>query len=92
MTTPSNEQSSEGLVERVRRCRSYSNKLDIEIDIALFKPDSEYVSVRQNAAGTKLVYRLADGSTRTHWAEDHTLNQESVERAIRLLTALKDAS
>ena len=87
MTTNTHTPLSE-LVERVRRCRSHSNKLDIEIDIALFKPDGKYVSVRPNAAGTKLVYRLADGSTRTHWAEDHTLNQESVERAVCLLQSL----
>lgn len=80
------------LLERVKAARGYSNALDIEIDIALFKPDSRYLSVHPNAAGTKLVYRLADGSTRTHWAEDHTLNQDSIERAIRLLSALKDAS
>lgn len=76
------------LIERVRKSRSTSNALDIEIDVALFKPDSEYVSVAPNSAGTKLVFRLADGTTRTHWAEDHTLTGESRDRAIALLKAL----
>lgn len=76
------------LLERVNRLRSYSNDIDIDIDIALFEPDSQYRSVKPNAAKTKLVFTLADGTTRTHWADDHTLTGESRDRAARRLSAI----
>lgn len=70
--TPSKEELS-GLVERVRGLKDASNALDIEIEIALFKPDERYVSVRLNHAKTKLVYTTRDGRTETFWAFDWTL-------------------
>jgi hypothetical protein len=76
------------LLENVRSAKAGSNALDMEIEIALFKPDGLHTSVRQNAAGTKLVYTRQDGGTDTHWAADHTLNAATRERAIALLTAL----
>lgn len=76
------------LLEKVRSAKAGSNVLDMEIEIALFKPDGLHTSVRPNAAGTKLVYTRQDGGTDTHWAADHTLNAATRERAIALLTAL----
>jgi hypothetical protein len=76
------------LLEKVQSAKAGSNVLDMEIEIALFKPDRLHISVRQNAAGTKLVYTRQDGGTDTHWASDHTLNNATRERAIALLTTL----
>jgi len=76
------------LLEEVRSAKGPTNSLDMKIEMALFKPDGLHTSVRQNAAGTKLVYTRQDGGTDTHWAADHTLNAATRERAIALLTAL----
>ena len=80
------------LLERLRAARKPDNSLDIAVDIALFRPDDEFVSVAPNSAGTKLVYRAADGRTQTYWAQDHTLNRASIQTAIAALQALKDSS
>lgn len=77
-----------GLIERVERTRETNNRLDCEIDIALFKPDRYFSSVRMNAAGTKLVYTRRDGSTATFWSCDHTLTADSRTKALALLRAL----
>ena len=90
MTT--NEQSLDGLIERVKAARGYSNALDIEIEIALFKPDGRHISVRPNAAKTKLVYTKRTGGTDTFWAPDWTISQASRDEAVRLLQALKEHS
>lgn len=76
------------LIERVKRRRSPSNEIDIEIDIALFEPDDQYKSVEANSANTKLVFTLFDGTIRTHWAEDHTLSTASRALAVSRLAAL----
>lgn len=62
------------LADRVEAATGYSNELDILSEIALFEPDAEYVSVRVNAAGTKLIYTSADGKEKTHWARDWTIS------------------
>lgn len=80
------------LIERVKTARGYSNALDIKIEMALFKPDGRHISVRPNAAKTKLVYTKRTGGTDTFWAPDWTISQASRDEAARLLTALKDQS
>lgn len=89
MTT--NEQSLEGLVERVKRCRRADNALDVAVEVALFTPDQRHVSARANAAGTKVIYARPDGRTDTHWAFDHTLDAGSRAAAIEALTALQSS-
>lgn len=81
------------LLERVKRNREADNALDIAIDISLFEPDEDFVSVRANAAGTKLVYTDRAGKTSTYWATDWTLDAQSRAAAAGRLTALiaKDA-
>jgi len=64
------------------------NRLDCEIDIALFTPDSRHASVRMNDAGTKLIYTRHGGGTDTYRSEDHTLNALSRAHATALLRAL----
>ncbi|MEQ9634649.1 MAG: hypothetical protein RLW68_01045 [Devosia marina] len=78
------------LLERVKAARGYSNALDIEIDMALFKPDGRHISVRPNAAKTKLVYIKRTGGTDTFLAHDWTISQASRDEAIRLLTVLQE--
>lgn len=85
---PVDKTEIEGLVERLRQATGPDNALDIAIDIALFKPDRDHVSVRANNAGTKLVYTRPDGRTDTFLARDHTLNERRRFKAIALLTAL----
>ena len=86
MTTPSN--TIEELVGRVEAATGCDNALDIEIEIALFRPDALHKSVRANAAGTKLVFTRHDGSTNTHWAFDHTLSPTTRKAAIQALRSL----
>lgn len=91
MTTP-NAQSLDGLIERVKAAKGYSNDLDIEIEMALFKPDGRHISVRPNAAKTKLVYTRRTGGTDTYWAPDWTISRANRNDAVRRLTAMQDQS
>lgn len=74
------------LIERVEALTGQSNDLDVEIEIALFNPD---VSVRANAAGTKVIYTKRDGSEATHLAWDWTMtrNRHRTLAALRALQA-----
>jgi hypothetical protein len=74
------------LIERVEKATGPSNELDIQIEIALFDPE---VSVRPNAAGTKLIYAMRSGKQQTVLAADHTLTPESREIALALLRSLQ---
>lgn len=75
------------LLERVRACTGPDNALDMEIEMALFEPDHKHVSLGANAAGTKLIYKRADGRQETFWAADYTLTPTSRQTAIDQLTA-----
>ena len=75
------------LAERVERSIAPSNSLDMEIEIALFNPDSEHVAVRPNNAGTKLIYTAKNGSKQTFWANDYTLNHESRASTVAAIRA-----
>lgn len=81
-----------GLLERVEKATGPNNRLDCEIDIALFKPDSLHASVRMNDAGTKLVYTRHDGRTDTYWSLDHTLTPERKRVAIAILRSLSQGA
>ena len=42
-----------------------------------FVPDEIYLAARPNAAGTKIIYFMADGSQQTCWAADwHLIRDE----------------
>ena len=51
---------------------SSSNSLDVLCEVAMFKPCAEYVAVRSNSAGTKVIYTTASGGDETCWAMDWT--------------------
>jgi len=76
MTTPTD------LIERLE-AGDHSNELDVLIELALFKPDDGCRSVRANNAGTKVIYTMADGSERTHWAYDWTHRPAETVLALR---------
>lgn len=61
------------IIERVEKGER-SNELDVLIEVATFEADGEATACRANAAGTKVIYTLADGSQCTHWARDWTRN------------------
>jgi len=74
------------LADRVDMLSGISNKLDSEIEIALFNPPEDgFVSVRRNNAGSKLIYTRQDGSEVTAWAMDWTMDRP---RSAALLRAL----
>jgi hypothetical protein len=83
------EQAEAGsLIKRIEALGKYgSNELDVEIDIALFKPSRNWRSVRANAAGTKLIYTDCEGDEYTFRAEDRTMK---VNRA-KTIASLKAA-
>lgn len=80
------------LLERVEKATGPDNALDIAIEIALFKPNSTFTSVRPNAAGTKLIYTRPDGYEQTFWAYDYTLNAKSKAVALKRLRSLSQGA
>ena len=96
MTAPTPAYLTE-LAERVRTGSGISNRLDIEIELALFDPKvGSFVSVQPNASRTKLVYRRADGTDVTARAHDWTMRREHSAaqlrfRAVELMKALAPA-
>lgn len=63
------------LADRVLAGSGRDNSLDVLIEIALFKPDWRYASVRANAAGTKVIYTTPEGKKFTYWAEEWAGNR-----------------
>lgn len=76
---------TEDLIERLER-GEVGNRLDVLIEVALFKPGETHFDAVPNSAGTKVMYANRDGSFQTHWAPDWSLRP--VE-AIALLRALE---
>jgi hypothetical protein len=65
--------------------RGMSNAFDVKCEIALFEPDSEYIAVRANAAGSKVIYTMADGKEKTCWARDWTISHAQRQRTAAAL-------
>ena len=78
----SKDDSLRDLIERVERGER-SNELDVLIEVALFKPDDTYESVRANNVGTKVIYTTALGFDRTCWAQEHTVSPTITLAALR---------
>ena len=53
------------------------NALDVRIEIALFEPDETWGAVRSNSAGTKVIYTRHDGTEKTFWAAEWTLDRKN---------------
>lgn len=76
------------LLERLRGAKGYSNELDVAVEIALFEPDEQYVAIRANNAGTKVIYTDRSGAEKTHWARDWTISPGERNRTIKRILAL----
>jgi len=75
------------LAERVERGEDISNSLDIEVEIALFEPDNDWSAIRPNAAGTKVICTTPDGTEKTFWAVDWTMDRRATAAALRARAA-----
>ncbi|MEQ9634638.1 MAG: hypothetical protein RLW68_00990 [Devosia marina] len=73
------------LIRRVKSARSANNALDMAVEMAAFRPDEKYASVRANHAGTKLIYTTLEGKEETCWAFDWTLNDKNRRAAVAML-------
>lgn len=60
------------------------NRIDVKCEIALFEPDAEYVAIRANAAGTKVIWTDHHGLDQTGWAFDWTAERERANTAAAL--------
>ena len=81
--TPTKEQLL-ALALRVEQATAADNGLDVEAEIALFRPNSVYAAVRANAAGTKVIYTDRAGNDVTCWAEDWTMEPRRASTAAAL--------
>lgn len=77
-----------GRVEQATRC---DNWLDVECEIALFRPNSVYSAIRANSAGTKVIYTDRAGNQVTCWPEDWTLGKRREPTAAALRAHAKEA-
>jgi hypothetical protein len=78
------------LAKRVEAAKHTVNTLDVQVEIALFKPGTAYKAIRANNAGTKVIYTDAAGNDVTCWADDWTLGtarRKATAAAIRALAA-----
>lgn len=79
------------LIDRLSKLDGPDNRIDVLVEVALFKPDNTYKSARANEAGTKVIFTTTSGKRETCWAYDYTLTAERRTKTIALLRA-KEAS
>jgi len=79
------------LIARLESADDLGNELDVLIECALFKPDEGCLSVRPNHAGTKVIYTMADGSQRTHWAYDWSHRPAETAAILKALSTASEA-
>lgn len=76
----------ETLEELAARCvngAGLDNALDVEIEVALFEPEEDWIAIRPNDAGTKVIVTDAGGKDHTYWAEDWTRERNKTAAIIR---------
>jgi hypothetical protein len=83
-----NSQELLALADRVDAVEKSDNGLDVLIEVALFEPDADTLSVRANSAGTKVTYTVAEGRPETCWAPDWTVGFSERANASARLRAL----
>lgn len=74
----------EALARRCEEGNGADNALDVEIEIALFEPDQDWSSIRANSAGTKVICAAPDGSEKTFWAVDWTMDRRAAAASLRV--------
>jgi len=77
-----------GLADRVDEEAGTNNSLDVLVEVALFEPDADYVSIRPNAAGTKIICTKPDGLEKTFWSRDFTISARQRANTAASLRAL----
>ncbi len=77
------------LISRISKLEAPCNTTDVLIELALFKPDKNYVSARANKAGTKVIFTRTDGKCETCWAYDYTFTPDRRAKSIARLRAKK---
>lgn len=78
----------EKLAAAVERLKSSDNSIDVLIEIALFKPDAFWESVRANAAGTKVIYTTVSGRRETFLAQEWTGSNRRADTVSLLRTPI----
>lgn len=71
------------LLRRLERGEITSNEFDVLWEVSHFAPDETYLTARRNFAGTKVIYGLADGTERTHWAPDWAKQRDQLRAAFK---------
>ncbi|WP_408914037.1 hypothetical protein [Brucella pseudogrignonensis] len=79
------------LIDRLSKMDRSCNSTDVLVEVALFKPNNIYISIRANNAGTKVIFTRTGGKRDTCWAYDYTLTPERRAKCIAILRA-KEAS
>lgn len=75
------------LITRLSKLDAPDNRIDVLVEVALFKPDKRYASARANNAGTKVIFTTTKGERETYLAYDYTLTPERRAKSIALLRA-----
>ncbi|MDH0366763.1 hypothetical protein [Brucella anthropi] len=75
------------LITRLSKLDAPDNRIDVLVEVALFKPDKRYASARANKAGTTVIFTTTKGERETYWAYDYTLTPERRAKSIALLRA-----
>lgn len=69
------------LLRRLDMGEITSNEFDVLWEVEHFEADNNYQYARANFAGTKVIYTMADGSERTHWAPDWAKQKDALRNA-----------
>lgn len=78
------------LAERLLEGRGSDNRLDVEVEVALFQPCQAYAAIRPNAAGTKIICTDHKGRDMTFWAPDWTVNRQRAANEVRARAAIQE--
>jgi len=64
------------LSDRVAALKRADIRLDVLVEIALFEPGEDCISIQPNNAGTKVIYKEIDGIEVTSWPSDWTASDQ----------------
>lgn len=87
-----NSQENAQLAHECREGTGLNNDLDVRIECALFRPCDQFVSIRPNAAGTKVIYSREDGSSKTFWAQEWSGKRAETARLLDGLATERTAA
>lgn len=82
--TPTNRETLLKLADRCDTEAGPDNRLDVLVEVALFKPHGGFTAARANVAGTKVIYTTVYGQ-QTHWAEEWTADRDDTSKRLRAI-------